>query len=80
LKDSSIFLEDFRLDGGKELTLVNGTLSFGRTLELAIETTARARAKTLKRVTTAFGHVLKISVRSMGQKFREKSGVRQPAD
>jgi len=40
LKDSNIYLEDFRLDGGKQLTLVNGTLSFGRTAELAIETTS----------------------------------------
>src|SRR6266853_1235987 len=38
LRDSSILLDDFRLDGGKQLTLVNGTLSFGRKADLSIET------------------------------------------
>src|SRR5216684_120606 len=37
LRDSSILLEDFRLDGGKQLTLVNGTLSFGRNADFSIK-------------------------------------------
>ncbi len=81
LKDSSIFLEDFRLDGGKELTLVNGTLSFGRNAELAIETTSARKSKDPKASDYSVGHVLKISGPLDGPKVSvEKSGVRQPAD
>ena len=81
LKDSSIFLEDFRLDGGKQLTLVNGTLSFGRNAELAIETTSARKSKDPKASDYGAGHVLKISGPLDGPKISmEKSGVRQPAD
>jgi hypothetical protein len=81
LEDSSIFLEDFRLDGGKQLTLVNGTLSFGRNAELAIETTSARKNKDPKRIGSGAGHVLKISGPLDGPKVSvEKSGVRQPAD
>jgi uncharacterized protein involved in outer membrane biogenesis len=81
LQDSSIFLEDFRLDGGKQLTLVNGTLSFGRNAELAIETTSARKNKDPKTIDSGAGHVLKISGPLDGPKVSvEKSGVRQPAD
>jgi uncharacterized protein involved in outer membrane biogenesis len=81
LHDSSIFLEKFRLDGGKQLTLVNGTLSFGRNADLAIETTSARKNKDPKTIDSGAGHVLKISGPLDGPKVSvEKSGVRQPAD
>jgi uncharacterized protein involved in outer membrane biogenesis len=81
LKDSNVFLEDFRLNGGKQLTLVNGTLSFGRNAELAIETTSARKNKDPKASDYGAGHVLKISGPLDGPKVSvEKSGVRQPAD
>jgi hypothetical protein len=81
LQDSSIFLEDFRLDGGKQLTLMNGTLSFGRIAELAIETTSARKTKDRKASDSGTGHVLKISGPLDGPKVSvEKTGVRQPAD
>jgi len=80
LQDSSILLEGFRLDGGKQLTLVNGTLSFGRNADLAIETTS-ARKKDRKSGESETGRVLKISGPLDGPKVSvEMSGVRQPAD
>jgi hypothetical protein len=81
LQESSIILQDFRLDGGKQLTLVNGTLSFGRNAELAIETTSARKNKDPKASDYGAGHVLKISGPLDGPKVSvEKSGVRQPAD
>jgi hypothetical protein len=81
LQDSNIFLEDFRLDGGKQLTLVNGTLSFGRNAELAIETTGARKSKDRKASDSETGHVLKISGPLDGPKVSvEKTSVRQPAD
>jgi hypothetical protein len=81
LHDSSILLEDFRLDGGNQLTLVNGTLSFGRNANLAIETTSARRSKDHSASDAGNGHVLKISGPLDGPKVSvEKTGVRQPAD
>jgi len=81
LRDSSIFLDDFRLDGGKQLTLVNGTLSFGRNAELRIETTSALKSKDRKTSDSGAGHVLKISGPLDGPKVSvEKTVVRQPAD
>jgi hypothetical protein len=81
LHDSSIFLEDFRLNGGQQLTLVNGTLSFARNADLAIETTSGRKNKDPKASDYGAGHVLKISGPLDGPKVSvEKSGVRQPAD
>ncbi|HUC54822.1 MAG TPA: AsmA family protein [Candidatus Cybelea sp.] len=81
LQDSNIVLDDFRLDGGKQLTLVNGTLSFGRNAELAIETTSARKGKDSKTIDSGIGHVLKISGPLDGPRVSvEKSGVRQPAD
>jgi hypothetical protein len=81
LHDSSIFLEDFRLNGGKQLTLVNGTLSFGRNAELAIETTSAHKNKDPKASDYGAGHVLRISGPLDGPRVSvEESGVRQPAD
>jgi hypothetical protein len=81
LQDSSILLDDFRLDGGKQLTLVNGTLSFGRNAELAIETTGARKSKDPRTIESGTGHILKISGPLYGPKVSvEKAGVRQPAD
>jgi hypothetical protein len=81
LRDSSILLEDFRLDGGKQLTLVNGTLSFGRNADLAIETTSDQKSKNRKTNESGAGRVLKISGPLDGPKVSvETLAVRQPAD
>jgi hypothetical protein len=81
LQDSSILLEDFRLDGGKQLTLVNGTLSFGRNADLSIETASARKSKDRGASDFGGGHVLKISGPLDGPKISvEKAGVRQPAD
>jgi len=81
LRDSSILLEDFRLDGGKQWTLVNGTLSFGRNADLEIETANPPKDKDRKASDPSGGHVLKISGPLDGPKVSvEQAGVRQPAD
>ena len=81
LQDSSILLEDFQLDGGKQLTLVNGTLSFGRNADLAIETATPRPSKDRKSSDSGTGHVLKISGPLDGPKVSvQKAGARQPAD
>jgi hypothetical protein len=81
LRDSSILLEDFRLDGGNHLTLVNGTLSFGRNADLAIETVSARKSKDRKASDPGSGYVLKISGPLDGPKVSlEKVDARQPAD
>jgi uncharacterized protein involved in outer membrane biogenesis len=81
LKDRSILLEELRLDGGKEWTLVNGTLSFGRDADLAIETAGTRKSKDRKTMDSGLGHVLKILGPLDGPKVSvEKLSARQPAD
>jgi len=81
LQDSAILLEDFRLDSGWQSTLVNGTLSFGRNADLAIETVSSRRNKDRKAGDFGTGRVLKISGPLDGPKVSvEKATVRQPAD
>jgi hypothetical protein len=81
LKDRSVFLEELKLDGGKEWTLVNGTLSFAQDANLAIETETARKTKDRKTVDSGNGRVLKISGPLDGPKVSvEKAGVRQPAD
>jgi AsmA family/AsmA-like C-terminal region len=81
LQNSSILLEDFRLDGGKQSTLVNGTLSFARNADLSIETAIARKSKNRSASDFESGHVLKISGPLDGPKISvEKIGVRQPAD
>jgi hypothetical protein len=73
-----VVLEDVRLDGGAQITLVNGTVSFGRNANLAVETSAPRRAV---RNNTVPGYVLKIVGPLEGPTLsREKSALRQPAD
>jgi hypothetical protein len=81
LKDRGIQLQELRLDGGSELTLVSGTLSFGRDAELTVETTSPQKGKNRKVADLAAGHILKISGPLDGPKVSvEKAGARQPAD
>jgi uncharacterized protein involved in outer membrane biogenesis len=81
LKDHSIFLDDVKLDGGNQLTLVNGTLSFGQNADLAVETASPQKTKGLKPTAPGTARVLKISGPLDGLKVSvEKAGARQPAD
>ena len=53
----NVLLNDLRLDGGALVTFVNGTVSFGRSANLAVETSAPRR--TLRNASVP-GYVLKI--------------------
>jgi hypothetical protein len=76
--DRSVILEDVRLDGGAQSTLVNGTVSFARDANLSIESSAGRRTV---RNTVMPGHILKIVGPLDGPRLsREKSTPRQPAD
>jgi uncharacterized protein involved in outer membrane biogenesis len=78
VRDRNVFLEDVRLDGGTQFTLIDGTVSFGREADLAVETSAGRRAV---RNTSGPGQVLKIVGPLDGPRVtREKSAPRQPAD
>jgi hypothetical protein len=81
LKDRSILLDELRLDGAKESTRLNGTLSFGRDADLEIETAKLQKTKNRQATNSAASHVLKISGPLDGPKVSvEKIRVRQPAD
>lgn len=76
--DRSVILEDVRLDGGAQSTLVNGTVSFAREANLAVESNAGRRAV---RNTVPPGHILKIVGPLDGPRLsKEKTTPRQPAD
>jgi len=78
VRDRNVFLEDVRLDGGTQFTLIDGTVSFAREADLAVETSAGRRAV---RNTTGPGQVLKIVGPLDGPRVTsEKSAPRQPAD
>ena len=81
LKDRSLLLEELRLDGVKESTLVNGTLTFGRDADLAIETAGLRKSKTRQASDAASGNVLKLLGPLDGPKVSvEKARPQQPAD
>ena len=81
LKDRSIVLDELKLDGGNEWTLVNGTLSFGQDADLVVETASARKAKNHSTIDFGTGHVLKISGPLDGPKISvEKASARQPAD
>jgi len=82
LRDRTIFLEGLRLDGGKEFTMVSGTVSFERTAELSVETASGAKSKDRRpRVSPSAGHVLKISGPLDGpQVSLQNAAARLPAD
>ena len=78
VRDRNVFLEDVRLDGGTQFTLIDGTVSFDREADLALETSAGRRAV---RNTDGPGQVLKIVGPLDGPRVtREKIAPRQPAD
>lgn len=78
VRDRNVFLNDVRLDGGTQFTLIDGTVSFDREADLAVETSAGRRAV---RNTNGPGQVLKIVGPLDGPRVtREKSAPRQPAD
>jgi hypothetical protein len=78
VRDRNVFLEDVRLDGGTQFTLIDGTVSFDREADLAVETSAGRRAV---RNTNGPGQVLKIVGPLDGPRVtREKIAPRQPAD
>ena len=78
VRDRNVFLEDVRLDGGTQFTLIDGTVSFDREANLAVETSSGRRAV---RNTNGPGQVLKIVGPLDGPRVtREKSAPRQPAD
>jgi AsmA family len=81
LRDRSIQLESLRLDAAKDLTLVNGTVSFAREADLSIETANAARKPAPKEKLSAPERVLKISgPLDVPRVSTEKPGARQPAD
>jgi AsmA-like protein len=78
LRDRSITVDGLKLDSGKEETVVNGTVSFSRDMDLTVET-----ADAGKRVAmiTRTQHVLKITGPLDGPRVSVASpSVRQPAD
>lgn len=78
VSDRRVAVEELRLDGGKDLTLVYGTVSFARDADLAIET--MIAGKRLSRPAEA-GHVLKIVGPLDDPRVMQQSlSVRQPAD
>lgn len=81
LRDRTIVLDGLRLDGGKEFTMVSGTVSFERTAELSVETGAAAKNKDRKLNVLPAGHVLKISGPLDGpQVSLQNAAARLPAD
>ena len=78
VRDRNVFLDDVHLDGGTQFTLIDGTVSFDREADLAVETSAGRRAV---RNTNGPGQVLKIVGPLDGPRVtREKIAPRQPAD
>jgi len=78
VRDRNVFLEEVQLDGGTQFTLIDGTVSFSREADLAVETSAGKRAV---RNIDGPGKVLKIVGPLDGPRVtREKSAPRQPAD
>jgi hypothetical protein len=81
LRDRSVLLDDLQLDGGKESTIVRGTVSFERTTELSVEAASTAKTKNRKANASGAGHVLKISGPLDGPQVSVQSAVaRLPAD
>jgi hypothetical protein len=79
LKDRGIVLAGLRLEAGRELTFVKGTVSFGQDANLTIRTTADGKRES--RTPDAGQHVLKISgPLDVPRVSVEGAMSRQPAD
>jgi len=78
LRDRAIVLAGLRLEAGRELTLVKGTLSFGRDADLTVQTVTDGRRETRVPETR---RVLKISgPLDVPRVSIERSLTHQPAD
>jgi hypothetical protein len=81
VRNRNILLEGLRLESAKELTLVNGTVTFAREADLSIEAANAAKSRQTKAKFSAAEHVLKLSGPLDGPRVSvEKASVRQPAD
>jgi hypothetical protein len=77
LRDRAIILDDVRLDSDREVTLVNGKVSFTRNAELEIESSGPGKHVNV----SGAGRVLKISGPLEGPHVSVENAVaRQPAD
>jgi hypothetical protein len=78
LRDRGIALAGLRLEAGREVTFVKGTVSFGRDADLTIQTTTDGKRESR---TPEAGHVLKISgPLDVPRVSVERALARQPAD
>jgi AsmA-like protein len=78
LRDRSVVFNDFRLEDGAQLTLLNGRITFGQNADLSME---NAGAGKRPGTPASAGRVLKISGPLDGPRVSvENAGVRQPAD
>jgi hypothetical protein len=81
LRERNILLEALRLDGGNQLTLINGTVSFARDAELSVQTSSAGKIRERQASVSDAGHVLKISGPLDGPRVSlQKAVARQPAD
>lgn len=77
LRDRAVTIEDLRLYGASDVTLVNGKVSFARDADLEIESTGAGRRVNV----SGAGRVLKISGPLDGPRVSlENAAARQPAD
>jgi hypothetical protein len=78
LRDRGVVLAGLRLESGREVTFVKGTVSFGRNADLTIQTTTEGRRESR---TPEVGRVLKISgPLDVPRVSVERTLTRQPAD
>jgi hypothetical protein len=77
-RDRGVLLDDFHLENGKDLTLINGRITFGQDADLSMETSAAGKHLSNSPGT---GRVLKISgPLDLPRVSVENAVARQPAD
>jgi hypothetical protein len=77
-RDRGVLLDDFHLENGKELTLINGRVTFGQDADLSMETSAGGKHASNF---VGAGRVLKISgPLDLPRVSVENAVARQPAD
>jgi hypothetical protein len=78
LRDRKIVLSGMRLEGGRDVTLVKGSVSFGKDADLTIQAGSPQRREPSS---SELGHILRISgPLDLPRISVEDSGARQPAD